>query len=66
LQRIVIGTVKELALQTHLSQPTVTAALERLIDLEIVKASEGKRRGRYFGYSQYLKILGEGTESSKD
>jgi hypothetical protein len=33
-----------------------------LVGLGIAKEVTGKRRARLFGYSCYLKILGEGTE----
>jgi Fic family protein len=49
-----------------LSVPTVTAALEHLINLKIAKEVTGKRRDRLFGYPRYLRILSEGTEPLAD
>lgn len=45
-----------------LSIPTVTIAMSHLVRLGIVKEATGKHRARLFGYSRYLKVLGEGTE----
>jgi hypothetical protein len=36
--------------------------VNHLVGLGIAKQVTGKRRARLFGYSCYLKILGEGTE----
>jgi hypothetical protein len=54
-----IGAVAE---ALKLSIPTVTIAMSHLVRLDIVKEATGKRRARLFGYSRYLKVLGEGTE----
>ena len=48
--------------ELKLSIPTVTAALDHLVRLDIAKEVTGKRRARVFGYSRYPKILSEGTE----
>ena len=40
----------------------MTAALDHLVRLSMVKEVTGKRRAHVFGYSRYLKILSEGTE----
>jgi hypothetical protein len=37
--------------------PTVNAALEQLLKLGIVDEVTGKRRGRVFGYREYLASL---------
>jgi Fic family protein len=50
--------VKALALTT----PTVTAALQNLEHIGIVREITGKQRGRVFVYDAYLKILERGTE----
>jgi hypothetical protein len=42
--------------------PTVLRALAALERLEIVKEVTGRRRDRVFAYSDYLGILGAGTE----
>lgn len=51
------GTAKQLAL----SQPTVAAALERLMQLGLAKELTGKPRDRQFAYPRYLALLNEGT-----
>jgi Fic family protein len=48
--------------RTGLSPPTVNAALVELERLGIVEEVTGRRRGRVFGYRQYLAILSEGTD----
>ena len=51
--------------QLGLSVPTVTASLKHLGTLGIVVETTGKNYGRVFAYGQFLKILNEGTESSR-
>lgn len=46
--------------RTGLSAPTVNAALSDLVRLGIVEEVTGRRRGRVFGYRDFLAILGEG------
>lgn len=48
--------------RTKLSAPTVNTALAALETLGIVKEVTGKRRGRVFAYTDFLKILDDGTE----
>ena len=43
--------------KTGLTMPTVNGALEQLFKLGIVEEVTGKRRGRVFGYREYLTIL---------
>ena len=43
--------------KTGLTMPTVNGALEQLLKLGIVEEVTGKRRGRVFGYREYLKTL---------
>ena len=62
LQRSPILTVTQAAYRLELSQPTVTAAFERLQALGIVQEITGKKRNRLYRYSAYLKIVEEGTE----
>jgi len=45
-----------------LSSPTINAALADLERLGILEEVTGRRRGRVFGYRQYLAILNEGTD----
>ena len=39
------------------SFPTASAAVDRMIEVGILRASSGKRRGRLFLYDSYLDIL---------
>ena len=55
-------TANRLVEQTGLSAPTVNAALADLERLGVIDEVTGKRRGRVFGYRQYLAILSEGTD----
>lgn len=52
---------KQLVEHTNLTPPTVNTALEELERMEIVAEVTGRKRGRIFGYTEYLKILNEGT-----
>jgi Fic family protein len=61
LQRHPFSTTAQLVVESGLSEPTVNATLGDLIGLGIVEEVTGRRRGRVFGYRQYLAILGEGT-----
>jgi Fic family protein len=56
-------SVSEVCQQTGLSFPTVSAAIQRLGRLGIVREITGKRRNRIFAYQAYLDILNEGTEA---
>ena len=55
-------TSNQLVERTGLSAPTINAALADLAGLGIVEEVTGRRRGRVFGYRQYLAILSEGTD----
>jgi Fic family protein len=46
----------------NLSVPTITASLNHLVKLGIVRETTGRRYGRIYAYDKYLKILNEGTE----
>lgn len=48
--------------QTHLSKPTVNAALDTLVRLGIVEEVSGKQRGRVYAYRAYLDILSDGAQ----
>lgn len=61
LQRHPFSTTAQLVAATGLSDPTVNATLADLMRLGIVEEVTGRRRGRVFGYRQYVAILGEGT-----
>lgn len=62
LQRNPFATSNQLVSWCRLSAPTVNATLADLERLGIVEEVTGRRRGRVFGYRQYLAILSEGTE----
>lgn len=61
LQQHPFSTAAQLVAATGLSAPTVNATLVDLIRLGIVEEVTGRRRGRVFGYRQYVAMLGEGT-----
>jgi Fic family protein len=48
--------------QLQLTVPTVTASLERLEKLGIVRETTGGKYGRLYAYGRYLEILNAGTE----
>ncbi|HDP94598.1 MAG TPA: Fic family protein [Candidatus Aminicenantes bacterium] len=52
-------TISEVSKQTGLSAPTVTKAVNALIDLGIVRELTGKKRNRVFGYQGYITILNQ-------
>ena len=54
-------TANRLGQETGLSAPTVNLALADVEKLSIVAEMTGRRRGRVFGYTAYLRILNEGT-----
>ncbi len=62
LQEHPIASIQELANRTELSVPAVTAGIQILERVGVVRELTGKKRNRLFGYEQYLAILGEGTE----
>lgn len=47
--------------RSGLSFPTAASAMDRLIELGVVRELTGKRRNRLFVYDGYLAILNEGT-----
>ena len=57
-----IRTISDVAERTQLSFPTVSAALNTLVTMGIVREITGGRRNRLFAYDAYLSILSEGTE----
>jgi Fic family protein len=56
-----VVSVPQVVNELHLSKPTAGAALDRLIDLGIVREITGRQRNRHFAYRTYLDILSEGT-----
>lgn len=62
LERKPLVVIPEMVKALNLSTPTVTAALQNLERIGIVREVTGKQRGRVFVYDAYLKILEQGTE----
>lgn len=48
--------------RTGISMPTVNECISRLCALGVLSEVTGKRRNRVFAYSEYLRLLSEGTE----
>jgi Fic family protein len=62
LQREPVTTIPRLVESTRLSVPGATAALERLVALDLVREVSGRQRGRVYSYVPYVSVLSEGTE----
>jgi Fic family protein len=65
LQREPVTTIPRLVARTRLSVPGATAALERLIAIDLVKEMTGRQRNRVYSYVPYVSLLSEGTEPLK-
>lgn len=63
LQEKPIASIKKIATMTGLSVPTVTTCLGAMEQFGILEEVTGNKRGRIYIYSDYIKILNEGTES---
>ena len=59
-----VQSLSKAAEQTSLTFPTVATAMDNLVRLGIAREITGGRRNRLFAYSDCLKILNEGTETS--
>lgn len=57
MQAIPVTTIAALTERTHLTTPTVTAALRELVTRQIVRETTGRARGRVFAYQRYLDAL---------
>ncbi|MBN2227646.1 MAG: Fic family protein [candidate division Zixibacteria bacterium] len=66
LQKNPIMAISRIAKTTALSIPTVTTALNTLVEMGIVIETTKRKRARRFAYNEYLKILNEGTEIIAD
>jgi cell filamentation protein, protein adenylyltransferase len=55
-------SIPELSQRLQLSPHTVTLALKRLEELNIVKEMTGRKRGKLYSYHKYLSLLSEGGE----
>jgi Fic family protein len=62
LEKKPLAVIPEMVKALELTTPTVTAALQNLESLGIVREITGKQRGRVFVYDAYLKILERGME----
>lgn len=62
LEKKPLSAIPEIVRNLGLSTPTVTAALQNLERVGIVREVTGRQRGRIFEYDAYLKILERGTE----
>lgn len=58
-----VATLPALCERTGLTFPTVSSALNRLIDLGVVREATGAARNRIFVYDRFLSVLNEGTEA---
>jgi Fic family protein len=56
-----ICTIASAARDLKLSVPTVTKALENLIQAKVVREITGRQRHRVFVYDRYLEVLNRGT-----
>lgn len=64
-QERAIFSIPGAAKHVGVSQPTITASLEHLAKLGIVRETTGRKRRKVYVYDAYLKILGEGAEPLK-
>ncbi|MEI6668247.1 MAG: Fic family protein [Acidobacteriota bacterium] len=62
LQREPVTTIPRLVERTRLSVPGATAALERLVALDMVREVTGRQRNRVYSYVSYVSLFSEGTE----
>jgi Fic family protein len=60
-QRAPVITIPDAAAELEISFQTVSSAIQRLQELEIVREITGHQRGRVFVYSAFLQLLDEGT-----
>ena len=57
-----IASIQDVARRTELTFPTVSSAVDTLVEKGVVQERTGQRRNRLFVYQRYLSILSEGTE----
>lgn len=62
LEKKPLCVIPEMVNALNSTTPTITAALQNLEQIGIVREITGKQRGRVFVYDAYLKILERGTE----
>ena len=57
-----VVSLRQVAGHARLSYTAAAAAMRVLVHLGIAEELSGRRRGRLFGYREYIAILSEGTE----
>ena len=57
-----LQSISSVAESTGLTFPTISSAMNLLVNLGIAREITGRRSDRLFSYHQYLSILSEGTE----
>lgn len=62
IQRSPVLRVPEATKTLSLSAPTVRKAVGHLVDLGVLREISGRKRGRVYLYSEYLRIIADGTE----
>ncbi len=62
LQKRPLVTIGAVAKELKISVPTVTNALNLMVDANILREITGRQRGRVFEYPTYLRLLDKGTE----
>jgi len=55
-----VAALPEVAERTGLSYPAAASAMDKLVELGIVRELTGKKRNRVYAYSSYLDLLSEG------
>lgn len=58
-----VATLPAIARRTHLTPPTVGAAMDELVELGVARELTGRRRDRVFSYAAYLTIVNEGSDA---
>jgi Fic family protein len=58
-----VASVQDVAIRTSLSYPTVSSAMNLLVEVGIARELTGRKRDRVFSYHRYMAILNEGTEA---
>ena len=62
-QRRPLLTIPLAAKELSLTQASVGGAMNKLVELEIVREFGNRKRNRLFAYAEYLKLLSSGTEN---
>jgi len=57
-----IVTIQQLVKEFGLTTPTITKAIEHLVDLVILKELTGRERNRIYAYQEYIEILSQGAD----